>query len=148
MTHSASMDSCRLSGTGNTRSARALPDPTGIGRCYSSPSSRRLTAAHPQSTSNLESSPPTRPSYVRKSSPAARCPSNFPSATLTAAGYGSFPCPLPRVQFRNVQRAAERMFVLSSPTLCVFSLLFHMTCDIKFPIFSAALSCIWRVTWV
>ena len=87
MTHSANMDSCRLSGTGNTRSARALPDPTGIGRYYSSPSSRRLTAAHPQSTSSLESSPPTRPSYVRKSSPAARCPSNFPSATLTAAGY-------------------------------------------------------------
>ena len=87
VTHSASMDSCRLSGTGNTRSARALPDPTGIDRYYSSPSSRRLTAAHPQSTSNLESSPPTRPSYVRKSSPAARCPSNFPSATLTAAGY-------------------------------------------------------------
>lgn len=81
------MDICRLSDTGNTRSARALPDPTGIGRCYSSPSSRRLTAAHPQSTSNWESSPPTRPSYVRKSSPAARCPSNFPSATLTAAGY-------------------------------------------------------------
>ena len=87
MTHSASMDICRLSDIGNTRSARALPDPTGIGRCYSSPSSRRLTAAHPQSTSSLESSPPTRPSYVRKSSPAARCPSNFPSATLTAAGY-------------------------------------------------------------
>ena len=87
VTHSASMDICRLSDIGNTRSARALPDPTGIGRCYSSPSSRRLTAAHPQSTSNLESSPPTRPSYVRKSSPAARCPSNFPSATLTAAGY-------------------------------------------------------------
>ena len=83
----ANMDSCRLSGTGNTRSARALPDPTGIGRCYSSPSSRRLTAAHPQSTSSLEFSLPARPSYVRKSSPAARCPSNFPSATLTAAGY-------------------------------------------------------------
>ena len=148
MTHSASMDSCRLSGTGNTRSARALPDPTGIDRYYSSPSSRRLTAAHPQSTSNLESSPPTRPSYVRKSSPAARCPSNFPSATLTAAGYGSFPCPLPRVQFRNVQRAAERMSVSFSPPLSDFSLLFHITCAMKLPIFSAALSCIWRVTWV
>ena len=28
------------------------------------------------------------------------------------------------------------------------SLLFYMTCAMKLPIFSAALSCIWRVTWV
>ena len=29
-----------------------------------------------------------------------------------------------------------------------FLCLFHMTCAMKLPIFSAALSCIWRVTWV
>ena len=42
------------------------------------------------------------------------------------------------------QRAAERIYISSSPPLFCF----YMTCAMKLPIFSAALSCICRVTWV
>ena len=39
------------------------------------------------------------------------------------------------------------MLGILSAALC-FLLLVHITCAMKLPIFSAALSCIWRVTWV
>ena len=59
--------------------------------CFIEQGEAMETSAHPQSTSSLEFSLPARPSYVRKSSPAARCPSSCPCGTWTAAAPGSPP---------------------------------------------------------
>ena len=45
------------------------------------------------------------------------------------------------------QSVGEDDCVILSDALC-FLLLVHITCAMKLPIFSAALSCICRVTWV
>ena len=45
------------------------------------------------------------------------------------------------------ESVGEDMLGILSDALC-FLLLVHITCAMKLPIFSAALSCICRVTWV
>ncbi len=47
----------------------------------------------------------------------------------------------------SLQSVGEDDCVILSDALC-FLLLVHITCAMKLPIFSAALSCICRVTWV
>ena len=46
-----------------------------------------------------------------------------------------------------LKSGGEDMLGVLSAALC-FLLLVHITCAMKLPIFSAALSCICRVTWV
>ena len=47
----------------------------------------------------------------------------------------------------SLESVGEDMLGIRSDALC-FLLLVHITCAMKLPIFSAALSCICRVTWV
>ena len=76
-----SADIRQSDGNSNTPAGRAFPDPTGSDLCCSSPSNRRQQPEPAHRCHTRQSEQQSHPSCDRRSSPAARYPSSFPSVT-------------------------------------------------------------------